>query len=43
MLLKKDTAPRPFRDFLNANYRLIYMDTDNLLYLHKSIAQLPPE
>jgi hypothetical protein len=39
MLLRNDTRPRPFRDLLNAEYQLIYMDGDNLLYVSKSIAK----
>ncbi len=38
MLLKHDSLPRPFRDLLNAEYQLIYMDGENLLYVRKSIA-----
>jgi hypothetical protein len=41
MLLKNDTKPRPYRDLLNAEYRLVYMDTGNLLYVRKSIVQFP--
>ena len=39
MLLRNDSSPRPFRDMLNTQYQLIYMDTDNLLYVLKSIAK----
>jgi hypothetical protein len=38
MLLGNDSRQRPFHDFLNAEYQLIYMDGNNLLYVHKSIA-----
>ena len=38
MLLKHDSLPRPFRDLLNAEYQLIYMDGENRLYVRKSIA-----
>jgi hypothetical protein len=43
MLLRNDTQPRPFRDLLNAEYQLTYMDTDNLLYVHKSIVNSPKD
>jgi hypothetical protein len=39
ILLKNDSKPRPFRDLLNAEYFLIYIDTDNLLYVRKAIAR----
>lgn len=41
ILLKNDNKPRPFRDLLNNEYFLIYMDADNLLYVRKSIATFP--
>jgi hypothetical protein len=41
MLLRNDTKPRPFRDLLNTQYQLIYMDAGNLLYVRKSIANFP--
>ncbi|HEY3854128.1 MAG TPA: phospholipid carrier-dependent glycosyltransferase [Verrucomicrobiae bacterium] len=39
MLLRNDSNPRPFRDFINADYQLIYMDSGNLLYVLKSIVR----
>jgi hypothetical protein len=41
ILLKNDSQPRPFRDLINTEYLLIYMDADNLLYVRKSIARFP--
>ncbi len=41
ILLKNDSKPRPFRDLINTEYLLIYMDADNLLYVRKSIATFP--
>jgi hypothetical protein len=41
MLLKNDTKPRPYRNLLNAEYRLIYMDAGNLLYVRNSIVRPP--
>jgi hypothetical protein len=39
ILLRNDSNPRPFRDLINLEYQLIYMDDDNLLYVLKSIAR----
>ena len=41
ILLKNNTQPRPFRDLLNTQYRLVYMDANYLLYVLKSIARPP--
>jgi hypothetical protein len=41
ILLKNDSKLRPFRDLINAEYFLIYMEADNLLYVRKSIARFP--
>jgi hypothetical protein len=39
MLLRNNTRLRPFRDLINDQYQLIYMDPDHLLYVLKSIAK----
>ena len=39
ILLRNDTQPRPFHDLIYSEYQLIYMDDNNLLYVHKSIAK----
>ena len=41
ILLKNDTRPRPFRDLLNKDYRLVYMDSKDLLYVLKTMARTP--
>jgi hypothetical protein len=41
MLLRNNGRPRPFRELINAEYRLIYMDGNNLLCVHKSIVHFP--
>jgi hypothetical protein len=40
MLLKNDSNPRPFHDLVDQEYRLIYIDSDNLLYVRKSVPHL---
>ena len=41
MLLRNNGRPRRFRELINAEYRLIYMDGNNLLCVHKSIVHFP--
>lgn len=41
--LRNDTQPRPFQDLLAAEYRLVYLDDENRLYAHRSIANKPGE
>jgi len=39
--LRNDTRETPFQDLLNSEYRLVYQDSDNRLYAHRSIANKP--
>ena len=39
LLLENDTRERPFHKLLETEYRLVYVDTQNRLYAHSSIAK----
>jgi 4-amino-4-deoxy-L-arabinose transferase-like glycosyltransferase len=39
MLLRNDTNPRPFRELLDAEYQLTYIDADNRLYVRKAMVR----
>jgi 4-amino-4-deoxy-L-arabinose transferase-like glycosyltransferase len=41
ILLNNDGREPPFKDVLQAEYQLVYMDPDNRLYAHRTIAKLP--
>jgi hypothetical protein len=38
VLVHNDTRVYPFQEFLNTDYRLVYIDAAHRLYAHKSIA-----
>jgi hypothetical protein len=42
ILLENDTRERPFQKLLQTEYRLVYVDADNRLYAHGSIAKKAP-
>jgi hypothetical protein len=41
MLLRNNAVQKPYHALIDSEYRLIYMDSDHLLYVHKSIVNLP--
>jgi hypothetical protein len=42
LLLDNDTRERPFQKLIETDYRLVYVDGDNRLYVHHSIAKKAP-
>lgn len=42
LLLQNDTLERPFQKLIQTEYRLVYVDAENRLYAHASIAKKVP-